>query len=60
MDNRTIEERIRAKAYELWEEDGRLEGCADEYWRVARTLVEAEMQHDDGTLKSGPPERDPQ
>jgi hypothetical protein len=39
----TVEERIRAKAYELWLEDGSMEGCADEYWRRARSLVEAEF-----------------
>lgn len=39
----TVEERIRAKAYELWLEDGSMEGCADEYWRRARSLVEAEL-----------------
>ncbi|MFM0397750.1 DUF2934 domain-containing protein [Paraburkholderia phytofirmans] len=39
----SVEERIRAKAYELWQEDGSMEGCADEYWRRARHLVEAEL-----------------
>jgi hypothetical protein len=24
----------------LWQLDGSLEGCADEYWRMARTLME--------------------
>ncbi|MFL9912956.1 DUF2934 domain-containing protein [Paraburkholderia fungorum] len=43
MNTATFEERIRAKAYELWQEDGSMEGCADEYWRKARTLVEAEL-----------------
>ncbi|MGT2477688.1 DUF2934 domain-containing protein [Paraburkholderia terrae] len=38
-----IEQRIRAKAYALWQEDGSMEGCADEYWRKARHLVEAEI-----------------
>jgi hypothetical protein len=44
----SIERRIRAKAYELWREDGRMEGCADEYWRKARILVEAEIAEEDG------------
>ena len=39
----TLEERIRSKAYALWQEDGSLEGCADEYWKRARILVEAEL-----------------
>lgn len=38
----TVEERIRARAYELWQQDGALEGCADEYWHMARVLVEKE------------------
>ncbi|NKJ47443.1 hypothetical protein CIC12_11955 [Burkholderia sp. SG-MS1] len=44
----TIEQRIRAKAYELWQEDGSMEGCADEYWKRARSLVEAEIVEADG------------
>ncbi|WP_327355336.1 DUF2934 domain-containing protein [Caballeronia telluris] len=28
----TIDERIRLQAYELWPQDGSMEGCADEYW----------------------------
>jgi hypothetical protein len=43
MHTATFEERIRAKANGLWQEDGSMEGCADEYWRRARTLVEAEL-----------------
>ncbi len=43
MQTPTFEERIRAKAYELWQEDGSMEGCADEYWQRARSLVEAEV-----------------
>ncbi|MEM5460230.1 DUF2934 domain-containing protein [Paraburkholderia phytofirmans] len=43
MHTATVEERIRAKAYELWQDDGSMEGCADEYWRRARSLVEAEL-----------------
>ena len=43
MQTATVEERIRTKAYELWQEDGSMEGCADEYWRRARSLVEAEL-----------------
>jgi hypothetical protein len=43
MDKRSIEERIRTKAYELWLADGAMEGCADEYWRQAREAVEQEL-----------------
>ncbi|MEW9585483.1 DUF2934 domain-containing protein [Paraburkholderia sp. DGU8] len=47
MPAETIEQRIRAKAYELWQEDGSMEGCADEYWRRARSLVEAEIAEEE-------------
>jgi hypothetical protein len=49
MQAETIEQRIRAKAYALWEEDGSMEGCADEYWRKARELVEAEIAEEEHT-----------
>jgi hypothetical protein len=39
----TIEQRIRDRAYFLWQEDGSMEGCADEYWRKARSIVEGEI-----------------
>ncbi|MFM0756010.1 MULTISPECIES: DUF2934 domain-containing protein [Paraburkholderia] len=31
MSETTLEEKIRARAFELWQQDGSLEGCADEY-----------------------------
>jgi len=40
----TMEERIRERAYELWQQDGSLEGCADEYWRQAKEMVEQEIR----------------
>lgn len=43
MDELTLEERIRQRAYELWQQDGSMEGCADEYWRQAREMVELEI-----------------
>ena len=36
------EERIRAIAYAIWEEEGRPEGRAEEHWFRACELVEAE------------------
>ena len=36
------EERIRAIAYTIWEEEGRPDGCADAHWLKACELVEAE------------------
>ena len=52
MENPTVQERIRTRAYQLWQEDGGMEGCADEYWRQARKIVEAEIASD-GVEKSG-------
>ncbi len=37
MDTDDRYERIRRRAHELWEQEGRLEGRADEYWRRAET-----------------------
>ena len=37
-----LETRIRERAYVLWEEDGRPEGRAEEYWERARRFIEAE------------------
>jgi hypothetical protein len=41
------EERIRKCAYALWELDGAMEGCADEYWRQAREIVEDEIKQEE-------------
>ncbi|CAM2153004.1 protein of unknown function [Pararobbsia alpina] len=47
----TLEIRIRERAYKLWEQDGRPEGMADEYWARARHLIEAEdREHGGGDL----------
>jgi hypothetical protein len=42
MGSTTFGELVRATAYALWEADGSMEGCADEYWQKARRLVEEE------------------
>ena len=39
---KTIEDRVRERAYALWERDGRPEGRSDEYWQLARSEVQAE------------------
>jgi hypothetical protein len=44
---RSKDERIRGRAYTLWEEDGALEGCADEYWRQAREQIEGELRREE-------------
>jgi hypothetical protein len=47
MPEPSLAERIRECAFLLWQLDGSLEGCADEYWRMARTLMEREAQPQD-------------
>jgi len=41
---KTLEQLIRERAYQLWEMEGRPEGRQDEYWRRAAELVAAEAQ----------------
>jgi hypothetical protein len=36
------EERIRAKAYELWETDGRPDGQQDRHWEIAKRIIAEE------------------
>jgi hypothetical protein len=48
MDNASREERIRVRAYELWEKDGKPEERADEYWERARAQIEGEESESDG------------
>jgi hypothetical protein len=43
------EQRIRERAYRMWESDGRPEGMADHYWNTAEELIE------DENLSSYPP-----
>ncbi|MFM0367134.1 DUF2934 domain-containing protein [Paraburkholderia sediminicola] len=38
---------MRARAFELWQRDGGLEGCADEYRHLASTLAEKEFARTD-------------
>ncbi|WP_288830400.1 DUF2934 domain-containing protein [uncultured Paraburkholderia sp.] len=39
----------------MWQQDGCLEGCADEYWHMARALIEKEI----ASQQRSPPEEDP-
>lgn len=54
MSEMTVEEKICARAFELWQQDGGLEGCADEYWRMARALVEKELAIPDAAQTADP------
>jgi hypothetical protein len=47
------EERIRAKAHQLWEEAGRPEGGADDHWMKAARLIDAD-QHKTKEDRKGP------
>jgi hypothetical protein len=42
VDDAKLEERIRAKAHQLWEEEGRPEGREMDHWEKARILVAIE------------------
>jgi hypothetical protein len=50
-------ERIRLRAYHLWEQDGRPEGRAEEYWERARELQAMADAAGAGQLPN--PEKDP-
>ena len=41
-ENSDTEQRIRERAYELWELEGRPEGSPEAYWHRAKELIEAE------------------
>ncbi len=43
MPDQTFAERIRECPYQLRQRDGRLGGCADEYWQLGRPLVKREF-----------------
>ncbi|MDH6149493.1 MULTISPECIES: DUF2934 domain-containing protein [Paraburkholderia] len=49
MDNVSREEKIRVRAYELWEKDGSPDGRADECWEQARAQIEEEESEADGS-----------
>ena len=53
------EQRIRERAYQLWEEDGRADGRDEEYWHRARAIegdvggdigVESESESEDARI----------
>jgi hypothetical protein len=58
---KTIEDRVRVRAYALWEKAGRPGDRSNEYWERARSEVEAEEAEpgneplDDATEKRQPP-----
>ena len=44
--NEALEQRIRERAYALWQSDGSPDGRADDYWDRARRQLEAESDPD--------------
>lgn len=49
------EEKIRVRAYHLWEEDGRPDGAEQEFWERARELVGMESSPQAGLLPNPVP-----
>jgi hypothetical protein len=40
-----LEEQIRLRAYEIWEENGRLAGTEEEDWKKAEREIQARNEH---------------
>lgn len=38
------ENRIKERAYQMWEAEGRIRGRAEHYWHRAKELIDAESQ----------------
>jgi Protein of unknown function (DUF2934) len=57
QDNPGREQRVRERAYHLWEADGKPHGRDVEYWQRARELVAMEENGDTGRLPN--PQNDP-
>ena len=43
MSDDDFEKRVRDRAHQLWEEEGRPEGQSEEHWRRAAALVQSEQ-----------------
>ncbi|WP_119677352.1 DUF2934 domain-containing protein [Indioceanicola profundi] len=50
-DNNSLEDRIRQKAHDIWEREGRPEGREREHWDMASELI---AQHDNAAMTRGP------
>jgi len=51
----SIEEGVRRRAYELWENAGQPEGRSDEFWFAAIAELEGEPPPEEGVEFPGPP-----
>jgi hypothetical protein len=49
--NEDFEQRVRERAYALWEAEGQPEGRAEEFWDRARR----ELEHEEGAVAPEPP-----
>lgn len=50
-----LEQRIRERAFSLWQAEGSPEGRAEEFWERARALIETEDDPDSPNMVSTPP-----
>jgi Protein of unknown function (DUF2934) len=50
-----IEEAIRRRAYELWEQAGMPDGRSDEFWHAARLELDAKETIEEKINELGPP-----
>ena len=55
--NTALAERVRDTAYFLWEQDGRPEGRAMEYWLKAKQMQQRELAYDRWLADGTPPDR---
>lgn len=55
--DKPVEQRVRERAYELWEQDGRRAGEADKYWEQARKEIEAEIIEEQDRIIDGARDR---
>ncbi|MBN8905656.1 MAG: DUF2934 domain-containing protein [Alphaproteobacteria bacterium] len=53
--NEDREQRIRERAYSLWEEEGRPDGRGEEFWERARGLIDTEDDPNAPNMISPPP-----
>ncbi|SAL03723.1 hypothetical protein AWB77_06856 [Caballeronia fortuita] len=53
MDDQKEQDRIRRRAYEMWEREGGPEGRAEEFWEKAIASLEAEDSQGSGGGEAG-------
>ncbi|SAK43230.1 hypothetical protein AWB80_00563 [Caballeronia pedi] len=58
MDDQKEQDRIRRRAYEMWEREGSPEGRAEEFWQKAISSLEAEDTQGAGDAASSQPARE--